>query len=352
MLLKELFLRSDGTFLGITYDRTLDALRTGWHQHQLGGVSDTTGTPPIVESLAIIPSPDGTTDDLWMSVKRYINGTTIRSIEYVTKLFESFNQPEDAFFVDCGATFDSPVVPTAIAVGAVTTITKAAHGLATGAKVRFRKVTGVAAPGATSSALNYTVFTITVLDANTFTVPLNSTGYSAFIVNGLAVYRKMVTTISGLTWLEGQTVQILGDGADMGTAVVASGAITLPSPGAGTVQIGLGYSSEIKGMRIEGGSADGTSMGKVRRIQEVQFMVDRSGTFEYGMNDYSAMFPVDMRQPSDPIDQATPLFTGIKDQLLISGDYETEEQITVRQRAPLPLTILAVMPQMTTYDKG
>lgn len=87
--------RDDGTLIGFTYN--VEQQVTGWHQHDVSGE---------VESIATIPSPDSHDDDLWMIVKRTINGGTKRYIEYITPVFESDNAIEDAFFVDCGLTYD------------------------------------------------------------------------------------------------------------------------------------------------------------------------------------------------------------------------------------------------------
>jgi len=98
--------RNDGELLGFTYERDQKVL--GWHKHELGGYSDSGHTTAaVVESVACIPSADGTRDELWMVVKRYINGGTKRYIEYMTKLWEEGDNQEDAFFVDCGLTYDS-----------------------------------------------------------------------------------------------------------------------------------------------------------------------------------------------------------------------------------------------------
>lgn len=334
--------RADGALLGITYDRTVDTLRTGWHQHQLGGVSDAAGTPPVVESLAVIPSVDGKSDDVWMSVKRYINGTTIRTIEYMTKIFESFNLQQDAYFLDCGISFDNSKTIDTITSGTTTNIHSVAHGLSTGDKVRLQNIVGL-------NAVNNVQYVITVVDANNFTIPFNSTGMT-YIFTSSAVYRKQVKTLSGLTWLEGQTVSVLGDGAVLSDAVVTSGAITL-SAQSGVVQIGLKYSSEIKQLRLEAGSADGTSIGKVRRMNEVAFLIERTAAFEYGVN-FTDMDLISMRQPSDAMDFGAPLFSGIKDGNSVRSDYDTENQICLRQTDPLPMTILAIMPQIVTQDKA
>jgi hypothetical protein len=76
--------RADGTLIGLTYQR--DQQVVAWHQHPVGG----TGTE--VESVAVIPSADGLADELWISVKRTVNGSTVRYVEYL----------DPTIFVDSG----------------------------------------------------------------------------------------------------------------------------------------------------------------------------------------------------------------------------------------------------------
>lgn len=95
--------RSDGVLLGFTYERDQDVV--AWHRHELGGYSDALQTAiPVVESLAAVPSPDGTRDEVYMVVQRYINGGTKRYIEYMSKIWENGDAQEDAFHLDCGWT--------------------------------------------------------------------------------------------------------------------------------------------------------------------------------------------------------------------------------------------------------
>ena len=58
----------------------------------------------IVESVASIPT-DTNEDELWMIVKRTINGTTRRYVEYLN-LFDYGTDQADASFVDSGLTYD------------------------------------------------------------------------------------------------------------------------------------------------------------------------------------------------------------------------------------------------------
>lgn len=110
--------RSDGVLLGFTYER--DQNVTAWHRHELGGASNAAGDEiPVVESVACVPTPDATRDELYMVVQRYINGGTKRYIEYMAKIWEVEDEQEDAFHVDCGWT--------QIDVGGATTVTGLWH---------------------------------------------------------------------------------------------------------------------------------------------------------------------------------------------------------------------------------
>lgn len=93
--------RADGILLGLTYEREQEVV--GWHRHQIGGTFGSGAA--VVESVAVIPSADGTRHELWMIVKRTINGGTKRYVEYMTKLYADGDAQADAFFVDSGLTY-------------------------------------------------------------------------------------------------------------------------------------------------------------------------------------------------------------------------------------------------------
>lgn len=94
------FIRNDGQLIGMTYERDQDVI--GWHRHILGGSYN--GGDAVVESVACIPTPDGTADEAWIIVKREIDGTARRYVEYITPRFDA-DTTTDAFFVDCGLTY-------------------------------------------------------------------------------------------------------------------------------------------------------------------------------------------------------------------------------------------------------
>jgi len=94
--------RADGELAGFTYEREHDVL--GWHRHRLGGSHVDDADFAKVESIAVIRENDR--DEIWLIVQRIINGETRRHVEYMKPLFTRAIDQEDAFFVDCGLTYD------------------------------------------------------------------------------------------------------------------------------------------------------------------------------------------------------------------------------------------------------
>lgn len=333
--------REDGQLAALTYERSVDSLKAGWSRHVIGGFGDAAGGDAIVESVAVIPSPDTSRDDVWLVVKRYIDGGIKRYVEYFTKFFDDLVEQKDAFFVDSGLSYDDPKTISNITQANPAVLTSTAHGFSNGAHVLISGVKGM-------TEVNTNAYYVANATANTFELEgLDSTGFGAYISGGEV--RKYVSTISGLDHLEGQTVSILGDGAVQPDRVVSSGAITLQEE-ATTVQVGLKYQSEVRMLRIEAGAADGTALGKTRRIHRLGFLLHRTLGMEIGTS-FDRLDPIIFRETSDPMTRAVPLFSGIKS-TTFDADYDYENLICWRQEQPLPSTILAVLPQMHTQDRG
>ena len=99
--------REDGKLVGLTYQRAEDVV--GWHIHEIGGSfgSDSFGH---VENLATIPG-DADEDDLYMVVKRTVNGSTRRYVEYLQN-YDYGTNIADAFFVDSGLQYSGSATNT------------------------------------------------------------------------------------------------------------------------------------------------------------------------------------------------------------------------------------------------
>ena len=252
--------RADGTLLGMTYRREEEVV--AWHKHVIGG--EFSGGQAVVESIATLPSDTGE-DELYMIVKRTINGATKRYVEQM-RPFNFGGVTTGAFFVDCGLRYE---------------------GTATG-------------------------------------------------------------TLSGLYHLEGETVTVLANGATHPDREVTGGGITL-AYNSTTAAVGYNYTSSMQTMRIEAGSADGTSQGKPKRIHAVTLRLLETVGIEVG-NSSNENDRVFFRDSSMPMDQAVPLFTGDKD-IEFPGGYDDDDRLYVRQTQPLPMSVLALFPRMNTFDK-
>ena len=102
--------RNDGQLLSMTYQRDEDVV--GWGRHILGGVFGSGNA--VVESVTVIPGTNGSgqvqdssdRDEIWMIVKRTINGATKRYVEFFEQSFETGDAQEDAYYVDSMVTYD------------------------------------------------------------------------------------------------------------------------------------------------------------------------------------------------------------------------------------------------------
>jgi len=105
----------DGGLRTLTYDRDQGVM--GWARHTLGGAGDSSGNPPFVESVTVIPSPDGTRSDAWMCVRWWLNGALKRCIVYANFDRDVDGEIADSQFLDCAVTYDSTATATITGLG-------------------------------------------------------------------------------------------------------------------------------------------------------------------------------------------------------------------------------------------
>ncbi len=183
---------------------------------------------------------------------------------------------------------------------------------------------------------------------NNFNMDFSDQADCFFVDAGLTVtFGSPSTAITGLDHLEGQMVQLLADGAVLPTAQVAQGAITA-SVAASKFQIGLGSLARFQSLRPEAGSATGTAMGKIKRTHRLAALLHQTLNLRVGM-DFSTMDRIQFRTNADPMDQAPPLFSGVKP-LDFADDYNFDGFVCLEQDQPLPFTMTALMPQLHTQD--
>lgn len=101
-------IRTDGALLGFTWNNE-QAVR-GWHRHPIGGSG-------IVESVAVMPAAEGDRSELWMVVKRTINGVTKRYVEYLERPYRIGDSQASQFYVDSGLTYTGTAATTISGLG-------------------------------------------------------------------------------------------------------------------------------------------------------------------------------------------------------------------------------------------
>lgn len=345
------FMKRDSLAM-LTFNRATDALQAGWSEHIIGGKYDSSLTPPRFLDVATLFNPTTNSDDLWLAVSRTLDNdpAPITTIEVMDKIFENYNDPEFYNGVDCGFQYDQPMSIAAITSGAITTIqTDAAHGLVNGNTVEFKGTFGLNDESKTNQ-INGKRFTVTVIDATHFSIALDSTNLTVY--NGGGEARKVVTQITGLTWMKNQEVTVYcdGDESKIGTLVVSNtGVATLPFPSV-TVQIGFPFTYRTKGLRTEGGSQNGTSIGKYRKISDLGVILNRSQSFKVGVN-FDDMVPVSVKTNSDDNYQGQEkLFTGTLARTGLISDNAYDSQWCIEVSTPTPFQLLAVMPQLNVED--
>jgi len=228
-----------------------------WHLHRLINGQ--------VQCVATLAAPDGASSDLWMIVRRQIDGAWVRSVEILRRPLADNQAQAQSFYVDSGLTYDGPPV----------------------------------------------------------------------------------THLSGLNHLEGQSVDLLADGAVHPPQTVQAGSITLNWP-ASVIHVGLPAPCAVATMGIDAGSHNGTALGKIKRLSNIKVQLHR--TLGGGMGpDRDKLETLNFRRAGEPMGTAPKLFTG---QRLVPwrGDYGHDARIWYVNEQPLPVTILAFMPMLTVQD--
>jgi hypothetical protein len=170
---------------------------------------------------------------------------------------------------------------------------------------------------------------------------VNDVSDAFFVDCGLTYSGAAATVISGLTHLNGETVTILADGSVSASQTVTGGAITLPHS-ASVVHVGLAYTAELQTLDLDVTTLRQSANAK-RRVTEVVVKVERSRGMWAGP-DADHMTEVKQRD-FEPYGDPIALFTG-DFKLSIPPSWGRSGSIVLQQRDPLPLTVLAVVPEI------
>lgn len=356
------FVRDDGILLSLAFVKEQELI--GWAHH------DTNGQFKSVCSVIETVGPVGVTfgdvvDAIYVIVERTINGSVVQYVERMADRYFPFGC-EDSWSVDCGlqtspqSTLTGQLVISgnASVVGNSVTLTDTADAPFTSAMATNNWI--VRANGGIYKITTYT--STSVVTATVVRVPqqLNPYTSAAFNVNNGWTIWEPVTTVTGLTQLEGESVVGVADGVAIGPLTVSgSGGVTLPSS-ASKVTLGLQFTPQLRTLSLDIGEP--TAQGKRKRISAMILRVADTLGLQVGttfstlvtMKDFQlGAIPSTSTGPSIVIDLVNPSWA--PDQPVIDGLqlsdplWQENGQLCIEQNLPYPATITGIIP---TIDLG
>lgn len=331
---------SNGTIATMT--REVDQEVQGWARQTTDG---------YYESIASIPSQEGPYDEIWVVVRRSINGTDRRYIErFVSQMVP--DRQDQCFYVHCGLSYDAYEATSASTASSLSlSATSGTSVLVTCSSGRFsagsvgKRIRAIDSTGMTLGELEITGYTSSTIVVGRVKYDFSALTYAA------GSWGLSVTTLSGLNHLEAKDVIVLADGGtDKPNKTVSGGSITLAYDYF-VINAGLPYIQKVKTLPQEAGSQRGTAQGKIQRISEVAFKVNRSfkGFLVGGSEDY--LTKIQYRDPTTLMGSPETLFTGTIPNISFADDYRYGSQVLIHNEEPLPLELLAITTTLDTNDK-
>lgn len=330
---------SNGTIATMT--REVDQDTYGWARQTTDGV---------YESIATIPSQTESNDEVWVIVKRTINGATRRYVERFKSQIVPDRQ-DQSWYVHSGLDYSAYDTSSSSAVtislsgtnGTIVITSSSAYFAANDVGQRIRAID---ANGVTLGELNITARTSSTIVVGTVAFTFSTTAYAA------GRWGVSVMTLSGFNHLEAKTLNILADGGtEKPNPTVSNGSITL-SYDYFVIIGGLPYTQIIKTLPQEAGSQRGTSQGKIQRINEVAFKVNRSHTgFYISGSDEDHLERIRFRDPTTLMGSPEVFYTGVMPNISFNNDYTYGSQILLHNTNPMPIELLNIICSIDTNDK-
>ena len=170
-----------------------------------------------------------------------------------------------------------------------------------------------------------------------------------FVDSGLTYSGPAASTITGLGHLEGCEVVALADGNVVRGLTVSGGEITLPNA-ASKVHVGLSYEAVLQTLDLDLGMVQGlgTVQGREKSISRVVLRVEKTRGIFLSAKDVGRDSDriVEYKQRStEAWNEAIGLYTGDID-MIAPPDWNRSGGVYVKQFDPLPVSILAVMPEL------
>lgn len=159
-----------------------------------------------------------------------------------------------------------------------------------------------------------------------------------FFVDAGSTYDGAPTsTIAGLDWLEGETVEVLADGAVQLSKTVTGGAIALDRA-ASKVQVGLPFTPDMETLPLML-QIDGAGQGRMKNINKVWLKVNQSsGIFAGPDADHLVEYP----QRTTETYGTPPNLVINEIEIVLTPAWAMSGKVHIRQTGPLPLEVVGI----------
>lgn len=287
-------------------------------------------TDGVVEDVIVMP---GTVeDDVYYTVKRTINGSTVRYHEKWAQESEcqggTLNKQADSFITYTGSS--------------TTSISGLSH-------LEGESVV-VWAGGETIGSYTVTDGQITGLtDYAGTTVVIQNGGSDVGDIH--LVSPSGVIENDNLKTLEGLTVTLRQTGKDLGTYTVSSGAITVSESVTDAV-IGLYYKARYRCVKLAYGAQGGTALTQTKRVDHIAPILRNTHYqgLKYG-SDFETLYDMPLAEGGQTVEDDTVHQTYDEIGFEFDGEYDTDSRICLQSEAPKPCTVLGVVISMQTYER-
>jgi hypothetical protein len=316
----------------------------GWYRIKTDG---------LFKSIGIIPGSQGKEDRIWVAVERIIENTKRMYIEYFVpwdwkREGIEDKDPERVFFVDSGLSYDGGLKRTVEFVEQTNPVIVqcTAHNFTENEKVKMEDIGGM-------EEVNGNTYLVKDRTADTFFLynlndtALDGTGFSVCTSGGTAKY--VVNSCSGLEHLKNTQCVIVADGCVVESQTVNDSGVIQVGSYANQIHVGLPYTAKLKPMDLEAGQSEGTAKGKIKRIHSITVSFSNTMACKVG-SDENDLEEIIFRSDADPADRCIQPFAGEKELKGFPGGYISGGHILIQNDAPLPLTVVALMPKLRTYE--
>jgi hypothetical protein len=369
--------RDDGVLLSLTYIR--DQQMLAWTRHDFEG--------GFVENVCCIPN--GVDYDVYLLVKRTLNGSTKRYVEKLSNRQIAPKTPVDVriyqdsaqsdivryrsnvdqkIFCDSTLTYDGTNTTLSNMIGL--NLNNSATGYLADEIVNVQCDGSIFTAGDEGNEIHirdendivYRLELLTYVNGTNFLARVDKDLPDDLIGgNKTSDWKLAVNRVEGLWHLEGQDVSVIGDGyvvaspynSQYTVVTVTNGAIDLSSC-YGVIHVGLPYLSDVETLSIDTNTTN-TTVDKRALVKTVSLQVENTRGVWVGSSnpdedptneDSEKLFRLnEIKQRSfENYDSGVDLLKG-KMEVIINSKWSENGRVFIRQIDPLPMTILSISPE-------